>query len=256
MLIDSHCHLDRLELTPYGGELDGAIQHAHQRGVDMMLCVSINMENFPAVRAIAERYDEVYASVGVHPNDNEGHDPSLDELIELADHPKVIAIGETGLDYFRSEGDLEWQRERFRRHIAAAKQTGKPLIVHSREAREDTLRVLEEERADEVGGIMHCFVEDMTTAERAMALGFLISFSGIVTFRNATALQEVARQVPAEMLLVETDAPYLAPIPYRGKPNEPAYVRDVAEFVAKLRGVSVELLAEQTTANFKRLFSL
>lgn len=256
MLIDSHCHLDRLELTPYGGELDGAIQHAHQRGVDMMLCVSINMENFPAVRAIAERYDEVYASVGVHPNDNEGHDPSLDELIKLADHPKVIAIGETGLDYFRSEGDLEWQRERFRRHIAAAKQTGKPLIVHSRDAREDTLRVLEEERADEVGGIMHCFVEDMTTAERAMALGFLISFSGIVTFRNATALQEVARQVPAEMLLVETDAPYLAPIPYRGKPNEPAYVRDVAEFVAKLRGVSVELLAEQTTANFKRLFSL
>lgn len=256
MLIDSHCHLDRLELTPYGGNLDGAIAHAHQRGVDLMLCVSINMENFPAVRAIAERYDEVYATVGVHPNDNEGHDPSLDELIELADHPKVIAIGETGLDYFRSEGDLEWQRERFRRHIAAAKQTGKPLIVHSREAREDTLRVLEEERADEVGGIMHCFVEDMATAERAMALGFLISFSGIVTFRNATALQEVARQVPAEMLLVETDAPYLAPIPYRGKPNEPAYVRDVAEFVAKLRGVSFEQLAEQTTTNFKRLFSL
>jgi TatD DNase family protein len=256
MLIDSHCHLDRLELTPYGGNLDGAIEHAHQRGVDLMLCVSINMENFPAVRAIAERYDEVYASVGVHPNDNDGHDPSLDELVELADHPKVIAIGETGLDYFRSEGDLEWQRERFRRHIAAAKKTGKPLIVHSREAREDTMRVLEEERADEVGGIMHCFVEDMATAERAMALGFLISFSGIVTFRNATALQEVAQRIPAAMLLVETDAPYLAPIPYRGKPNEPAYVRDVAEFVAKLRGVSVELLAEQTTANFKRLFNL
>lgn len=256
MLIDSHCHLDRLELTPYGGELDGAIAHAHQRGVELMLCVSINMENFPAVRAIAERYDEVYASVGVHPNDNEGHDPSLDELVQLADHPKVIAIGETGLDYFRSEGNLDWQRERFRRHIAAAKQTGKPLIVHSREAREDTMRVLEEERADEVGGIMHCFVEDMATAERAMALGFLISFSGIVTFRNATALQEVARQVPEKMLLVETDAPYLAPIPYRGKPNEPAYVRDVAEFVAKLRGVSFEQLAEQTTANFKRLFSL
>lgn len=256
MLIDSHCHLDRLELTPYGGELDGAIAHAHQRGVDLMLCVSINMENFPAVRAIAERYDEVYASVGVHPNDNEGHDPSLDELITLADHPKVIAIGETGLDYFRSEGDLDWQRERFRRHIAAAKQTGKPLIVHSREAREDTLRVLEEERADEVGGIMHCFVEDMATAERAMAMGFLISFSGIVTFRNATALQEVAQHIPAEMLLVETDAPYLAPIPHRGKPNEPAYVRDVAEFVAKLRGVSLELLSEQTSNNFKRLFHL
>jgi TatD DNase family protein len=256
MLIDSHCHLDRLELTPYGGNLDGAIAHAHQRGVDLMLCVSINMENFPAVRAIAERYDEVYASVGVHPNDNDGHDPFLDELIQLADHPKVIAIGETGLDYFRSEGDLEWQRERFRRHIAAAKLTGKPLIVHSREAREDTLRVLEEERANEVGGIMHCFVEDMATAERAMALGFLISFSGIVTFRNAAALQEVARHIPHDKLLVETDAPYLAPIPYRGKPNEPAYVRDVAEFVANLRGVSVELLSEQTSNNFRRLFRL
>lgn len=256
MLIDSHCHLDRLELSPYGGNLDGAIAAAHQRGVDLMLCVSIDMNNFPEVRAIAERYAEVYASVGVHPNETEGHDPSVEELVHLADHPKVIAIGETGLDYFRSEGDLEWQRERFRRHIAAAKQTGKPLIVHSREAREDTLRILEEEGADEAGGIMHCFVEGMATAERAMALGFLISFSGIVTFRNATALQEVARNVPAEMLLVETDAPYLAPIPHRGKPNEPAYVRDVAEFVAKLRGVPVELLAEQTSNNFRRLFRL
>jgi len=256
MLIDSHCHLDRLELTPYDGNLDGAIAAAHQRGVDLMLCVSIDMNNFPDVRALAERYPEVYASVGVHPNETEGHDPSVEELVQLASHPKVIAIGETGLDYFRSEGDLEWQRERFRRHIAAAKQTGKPLIVHSREAREDTMRVLEEEKANEVGGIMHCFVEDMATAERAMALGFLISFSGIVTFRNAAALQEVARHVPADMLLVETDAPYLAPVPHRGKPNEPAYVRDVAEFVAKLRGVSVELIEEQTTANFKRLFHL
>ena len=256
MLIDSHCHLDRLELTPYGGNLDGAIAHAHQRGVGLMLCVSINMENFPDVRAIAERYDDVYASVGVHPNETEGHDPSLDELIQLADHPKVIAIGETGLDYFRSEGDLEWQRERFRRHIAAAKKTGKPLIVHSRDAREDTISVLEEERADKVGGIMHCFVEDMTTAERAMALGFLISFSGIVTFRNAAALQEVARHIPSDRLLVETDAPYLAPIPHRGKPNEPAYVRDVAEFIAKLRGISIELLSEQTSSNFRQLFHL
>lgn len=256
MLIDSHCHLDRLELTPYGGQLDGAIAAAHQRGVDLMLCVSIDMNNFPEVRAIAERYEEVYASVGVHPNETGGHDPSVEELVHLADHPKVIAIGETGLDYYRSEGDLEWQRARFRRHIAAAKQTGKPLIVHSREAREDTLRVLEEEGAHEVGGIMHCFVEDMATAERAMALGFLISFSGIVTFRNAAALQEVARMVPAEMLLVETDAPYLAPIPHRGKPNEPAYVRDVAEFVAKLRDVPVELLAQQTSDNFRRLFRL
>lgn len=256
MLIDSHCHLDRLELTPYGGHLDGAIEHAHQRGVELMLCVSINMENFPAVRAIAERYESVYASVGVHPNESEGHDPTSDELVRLAAHPKVIAIGETGLDYFRSEGDLEWQRDRFRRHITAAKLTGKPLIIHSREAREDTLRVLEEEGAGEVGGIMHCFVEDMPTAERAMALGFLISFSGIVTFRNATALQAVARHVPADMLLVETDAPYLAPIPHRGKPNEPAYVRDVAEFIAKLRGVSVEMLAAQTSSNFRRLFRL
>ncbi|HEY0722007.1 MAG TPA: TatD family hydrolase [Gammaproteobacteria bacterium] len=256
MLIDSHCHLDRLELTPYGGNLDGAIEHAHQRGVELMLCVSINMENFPAVRAIAERYAEVYASVGVHPNETEGHDPTIDELVSLAAHPKVIAIGETGLDYFRSEGDLEWQRDRFRRHISAAKLSGKPLIIHSREARADTLRILEEERAGEVGGIMHCFVEDRATAERAMALGFLISFSGIVTFRNAAALQEVAQHIPADRLLVETDAPYLAPIPHRGKPNEPAYVRDVAEFIAQLRGVSLEMVAQQTSSNFRRLFQL
>jgi TatD DNase family protein len=256
MLIDSHCHLDRLDLTPYGGKLSGALEHAHAQGVGLMLCVCINMGNFPAVRQLAEQYDNVFATVGVHPNDIEAHEPTVDELVALANHPKVIGIGETGLDYFRSEGDVEWQRERFRRHIAAAKQSGKPLIVHSREAREDTLHILEEEGAQEVGGIMHCFVEDLATAERAMAMGFLISFSGIVTFRTATALQEVARHIPLDYLLVETDAPYLAPVPYRGKPNEPAYVRLVAEYLAELRGEESSTLIDATTANFKRLFKL
>lgn len=256
MLVDSHCHLDRLDLTPYDGKLDGALQKARQQGVELMLCVCINMENFPAVRTIAEQHDDIYASVGVHPNDSDVHEPTVEELVAMADHPKVIAIGETGLDYYRSEGDVEWQRERFRRHIAAAKLCGKPLIIHSREAREDTLRLMAEEGAHEVGGIMHCFVEDLETAERAMAMGFYISFSGIVTFRNATALQEVARQIPAERLLIETDAPYLAPIPFRGKPNEPAYVRLVAEFIAQLRGESSESISQATTANFKRLFKL
>jgi TatD DNase family protein len=256
MLVDSHCHLDRLDLSPYGGELSGALEHAHAQGVGLMLCVCINMGNFPAVRSLAERYADVFATVGVHPNDVDEHEPTVDELVTLATHPKVIGIGETGLDYFRSEGDVEWQRERFRRHISAAKRSGKPLIVHSREAREDTLRILEEEGAREVGGIMHCFVEDMITAQRAMEMGFLISFSGIVTFRNATVLQEVARHIPLDQLLVETDAPYLAPVPYRGKPNEPAYVRLVAEFIAELRGIDTNTLSEATTANFKRLFKL
>lgn len=256
MIIDSHCHLDRLELTPYQGRLERALDHARAQGVELMLCVCINMENFPAVLAIAERHAFVYATVGVHPNDADVHEPSVAELIALANHPKVIGIGETGLDYFRSEGDVEWQRERFRRHIAAARATGKPLIIHSREAKDDTLRILEEEGAGEVGGIMHCFVEDLETAQRAMALGFYVSFSGIVTFRNATALQEVARHIPLDRLLVETDAPYLAPMPHRGKPNEPAYVRLVAEFLAKLRGEPFEMLARETTANFKRLFKL
>jgi TatD DNase family protein len=256
MLIDSHCHLDRLDLTPFDGELANALAFALERGVERFLCVAIDMENVNAVIEIAQKYPQIYASVGVHPNEQERDEPSVEQLLELAANDKVIAIGETGLDYFRSEGDLSWQHQRFRTHITAAKESGKPLIIHCREAREDTLRILAEEGADEVGGIMHCFVEDLATAERAMELGFYISFSGIVTFNSAKDLKEVARAVPADRLLVETDAPYLAPAPYRGRSNQPAYVREVAECIAELRGVSYEEIAVQTGENFQRLFRL
>lgn len=256
MLIDSHCHLDRLDLTPFDGELTNALAFARERGVERFLCVAIDMENIPAVLELAQRYPQVYASVGVHPNEQGREEPSVEQLLKLAAHDKVVAIGETGLDYFRSEGDLGWQHQRFRTHIAAAKACGKPLIIHCREARGDLLRMLEEEGADTVGGVMHCFVEDLATAERAMELGFYISFSGIVTFNSARELQAVARAVPADRLLVETDAPYLAPVPYRGKSNQPAYVREVAEYIAGLRGVSYEAIAQQTGENFKTLFRL
>ncbi len=253
-LIDSHCHLDRLDLSHFDGELGKALSAAADNDVSAFLCVGINLDNLPAVMAIAREHANVHASIGVHPNENEGPEPTVEQLVALAEDPKVVAIGETGLDYFRSEGDLQWQRDRFRRHITAAKQAGKPLIVHSREAKEDTLRVLEEEDAATVGGVMHCFVEDWPTARRAMEMGFYISFSGIVTFNSARDLQAVARQVPSDRLLVETDAPYLAPVPHRGKPNQPAYVRFVAEKLAELRGESYESLAAQTTDNFHRLF--
>ncbi|MCW8918881.1 MAG: TatD family hydrolase [Gammaproteobacteria bacterium] len=256
MLTDSHCHLDRLELTPFDGELANALAFARERGVERLLCVAIDMENIPAVLELARRYPQVYASVGVHPNEQGREEPTVEQLLELASNDKVIAIGETGLDYFRSEGDLHWQHQRFRTHIAAAKACNKPLIIHCREAREDLLRMLEEEGADAVGGVMHCFVEDLATAERAMALGFYISFSGIITFNSARELRAVAQAVPADRLLVETDAPYLAPVPYRGKSNQPAYVREVAEYIAGLRGVSYEAIAQQTGENFNTLFRL
>jgi len=255
-LVDSHCHLDRLDLEPFGGTLDGALDAARENGVGHMLCVCIDMDNFPAVKTIAEQHENIFASVGVHPNEEDVDEPDAARLVSLADHPKVIGIGETGLDYFRSEGDVEWQRERFRTHIDAAKQTGKPLIIHSREAREDTIRIMREEGADQPGGVMHCFVEDWETAKAAMDLGFYISFSGIVTFNNAKELKEVARKVPADRLLVETDSPYLAPVPNRGKSNHPAWVKHVAEHVAELRGESLETVAARTTANFFRLFGL
>jgi TatD DNase family protein len=256
MLVDSHCHLDRLDLEPFGGDLANALQQAGENGVGRFLCVAIDRGNIPEVIAIAERFDNVYASVGVHPNEEEDGEVTTEELVALAAHPKVIAIGETGLDYFRSEGELEWQKQRFRNHIAAAKACRKPLIIHSREAREDTIRLMRDERAQEAGGIMHCFVEDWETARQAMEMGFYISFSGIVTFRNAEALREVALKVPSDRLLVETDSPYLAPVPHRGKSNQPAYVRDVAAFLAELRGVSFEQMSAQTTNNFNRLFGL
>jgi TatD DNase family protein len=256
MLVDSHCHLDRLDLSQVDGKLTGLLNAAAELDVAHFLCVSINLEDYPAMLKIAEQHDQVSASVGLHPNERDGHDPGIDELVDYAKHPKVIAIGETGLDYFRSEGDLDWQRDRFRRHIAAAKQTGKPLIIHSRDAKEDTLKILEEESAGEVGGVMHCFTGDWDMAQRAMDLNFYISFSGIVTFKSARELQEVATRVPAERYLVETDSPYLAPVPHRGKPNQPAFVRYVAEFIAELRGESYEEVAAATTENFRTLFKV
>ncbi len=253
-LIDSHCHLDRLDLKAHGGDINNVIAQAKELAVMQMLCVGINLEAWPEMMKIVEAHDNIYASVGVHPNEDEGEDPSVERLVELARHPKVIAIGETGLDYFRSEGDLDWQRDRFRRHIAAAKQTNKPLIIHSREAQPDTLNIMAEEGAEQVGGIMHCFVDDWESARRAIELNFVISFSGIVTFNSAKELKEVAKLCPLDKMLVETDSPYLTPIPFRGKSNQPGYTRYVAEHIAELRGISLEEVAAATTANFYRLF--
>lgn len=255
LLVDSHCHLDRLDLKPFDGNLEGALENAHEHGVGHMLCVCIDLEHFHDVLKPARTHDNIYASVGVHPNEREGEEPDIQRLVDLATDPDIVAIGETGLDYFRIEGDVEWQQQRFRNHIAAARQTGKPLIIHMRDATDDTLRIMKEESAGDAAGVMHCFVEDWDTAKKAMDLGFYISFSGIVTFKNATELKEVARKMPAELMLVETDSPYLAPMPYRGKSNQPAYVKYVAEHIAELRNESLEKITESTTENFFRLFS-
>lgn len=256
MLVDSHCHLDRLDLAAHGGSLDAALDAARARGVGQFLCIGVSADNAQAVKALAERYADVHCSVGVHPLDLEpGSAPALDWLLGELAHPRVVAIGETGLDYHYEPEAAELQQEAFRLHLEAARITAKPVIVHTREARADTLALLREAALPQAG-VLHCFTEDWEMARSALDLGFYISLSGIVTFRNADALREVARQVPADRLLVETDSPYLAPIPHRGKPNLPEYVRDVAEFLATLRGVSLETLAEQTTANFHRLFPL
>ncbi|MBK9160278.1 MAG: TatD family hydrolase [Nitrosomonadales bacterium] len=251
--VDSHCHLNFPELAD---DLDNILAHMRQNDVINALCVSVNLKDFTQVLALAERHGHLYASVGVHPDYEDVEEPSVAGLVELARHPEVIAIGETGLDYFRLKGDLEWQRERFRTHIRAARETGKPLIVHTREAAADTLRLMAEEKAGEAGGVMHCFTETWEVAEAALAMGFYISFSGIVTFKNAKQLKEVARRVPLERILIETDAPYLAPVPHRGKLNQPAYVKHVAEEIAALRGISLEETGRCTTENFMRLFGL
>lgn len=250
-LVDSHCHLN---FEPLGSDLDEVLRHARDHGVEYFLCVGVNLEDFPEVRRLAHLHDSIFASVGVHPNERAGRDPEAAELQTLAADERVVAIGETGLDYYRSEGELDWQRERFRRHIRAARACGKPLIVHTREAARDTLQILREEHAAEVGGVMHCFTEDWDTARAALDLNFHISFSGILTYKSAETLRAVAAQVPAERLLVETDAPYLAPVPHRGQTNRPGYVRQVAECLAQVRGAALENLAEQTTGNFFRLF--
>lgn len=250
-LVDSHCHLN---FEPLNAGLEAVLQRARDNGVGHMLCVSVTLETFPEIRQIAHKHANVFASVGVHPNEREGREPSVDDLVDLAKDERVVAIGETGLDYYRSQGDMAWQQERFRHHIRAAKECGMPLIIHTREAAADTLRIMREERAGEIGGVMHCFTESWEVARAALDLGFYISFSGIVTFRSAEALCEVAKQVPQDRLLIETDAPYLAPMPFRGKTNEPAFVKYVAECLATLRAASFEDTAACTTKNFFALF--
>jgi TatD DNase family protein len=253
MLVDSHCHLDFPELA---ARLDDALALMRENGVTHALCVSVTLEAFPQVRALAERYPHIYGSVGVHPDYPDVPLVTEAELVALADHPKIVAVGETGLDYFRIKGDCEWQRERFRTHIRAARRCRKPLIIHMREAAPDTLRIMAEEGAGEVGGVMHCFTGSWEEARAAIELGFHISFSGIVTFKNAQALREVARQVPLDRLLIETDSPYLAPAPFRGKTNEPGLVKYVAEEIARQHKVPLEQVGSVTSGNFFRLFDI
>lgn len=252
-LVDSHCHLDMLDLGAHEGDLERVIEGARAQGVGHILNVCVSLKEFPTVLATAKRYPFVSASVGLHPNEQE-EETSAEELGRLAQDDKVVAIGETGLDYYRSTGDMEWQKQRFREHILAAKETDRPLIVHSRQAKEDTLRLLKEESAEQVQGVLHCFTEDWDMAKQALDLGFYISFSGIVTFRNAATVQEVAKRMPLERILLETDSPYLAPVPNRGKPNEPAFMVHTAQFIATLRGIDFEQVALETTANFFSLF--
>ncbi len=251
MFVDSHCHLDFPELA---AQLDALLARMAANDVVAALCVAVNLEDFPRLLALVESNPRLFASVGVHPDYPDVNEPDVATLVAHAAHPKVVAIGETGLDYYRLTDAPEWQRERFRVHIRAARAANKPLIVHMRSASEDTVRILREEGAEAVGGVMHCFTGDWPSAEAAMELGFCISFSGIVTFRSATELREVAARVPDKWLLIETDSPYLAPEPHRGKRCEPAFVRHVAERLATVRGTSVERIGEITTNNFHRIF--
>ena len=256
MLVDSHCHLDRVDLKPFENDFTNFMTHTLESGVENMLCVSIDLESWPAMVSLVEGYPQISLSVGVHPNDLDRREPDVEELVSLSKHPGVVAIGETGLDYFRSEGDLDWQRVRFRTHIQAARACGKPLIIHTRDAREDTIRIMQEEGAADIGGVMHCFTENWEMARQALEMGFYISFSGIITFKNAADLREVAARVPMEQILIETDSPYLAPVPHRGKSNQPAYVKEVAECVAEIKGLSMEEVARLTRENFFRCFPL
>jgi TatD DNase family protein len=252
MLVDSHCHLDFPEIAD---QIDSVLALMRENQVERALCVSVTLEDFPRVRGLAEIYPHIHASVGVHPDYEKVDAVSIAELLALADHPRVVAIGETGLDYFRLKGDLEWQRERFRTHIRAARECGKPLIIHTRAAAADTLRIMREEGAEKAGGVMHCFTESAEVAQAAMDLGFYISFSGIVTFKNAKEIKAVAVQVPMEQMLVETDSPYLAPVPYRGRTNQPGYVKHVAEEIARLKGLDFDEVCRTTTGNFYKLFN-
>jgi TatD DNase family protein len=251
--VDSHCHINFPDLVV---NIDDVLAKMRANDVVSALCVSVNLADFPQVLALAVQHSHIYASVGVHPDYEDVEEPSVAQLVKLAEHPKIIAIGETGLDYFRLTGDLEWQRERFRTHIRASIACKKPLIIHTRSSAEDTIRIMQEENAHEAGGVMHCFTESWDVAEAAIAMGFYISFSGIVTFKNAKQIKEVAQRMPMERILIETDSPYLAPTPYRGKLNQPAYVKHVAEEIALLRSISVDEVGRLTTENFERLFKV
>ncbi len=253
MFVDSHCHLNFPELA---ADLPAVLEAMAANRVTHALCISVTLSELPAVLQLAADHANLYATVGVHPDTEGAAEPSVAELVALAARPKVVAIGETGLGYYRLTGDLSWQRERFRKHIRAARETAKPLVIHTRSAADDTLAIMREERAGDSGGVMHCFTETWEVAAAAIELGFHISFSGIVTFKNAAAIKEVARRVPLERMLIETDAPYLAPVPFRGKTNQPAYVRYVAEEIARLRDVAVDEIAAATSANFFRLFGV
>ena len=250
-IIDSHCHINFPELV---SDIDGVMERMAENHVSNALCVSVNLEKFPEVLSLAERYENIYASVGVHPDTQSGEDPTVERLVSLSAHPKVVAIGETGLDYFRTEGDTTWQRDRFRAHIQAAREVNKPLIIHTREAGDDTLGILREEGEGLVRGVMHCFTETLEFARASIDLGFFISFSGIITFKNAQEIRDVAKVIPLESILIETDSPYLAPVPKRGKTNEPSYVRYVLEEVARVKELPIDVVAQATTQNFHRLF--
>lgn len=253
MFVDSHCHLDFPELA---ADIDVLLAAMREARVTHALCVAVDLADWPRVHGLATAHANLYATAGVHPDYPDTEEPTVERLVELASRPKVVAIGETGLDYYRLEGDLGWQRERFRTHIRAARATRKPLVVHTRAAARDTMAIMAEEGARDVGGVMHCFTETWEVAQAALDLGFHISFSGIVTFRNATELKDIARRVPLDRLLIETDSPYLAPVPHRGKRNHPALVVHVAEEIAKLRGLPLDQVARSTTANFFRLFAI
>ena len=256
MLIDSHCHLDRIDLKPYEDDFSCFMTAAKANQLEHLLCIAIDLESYPAMLDLVLNFPEISLTVGVHPNVKECKDPSVDELVALGKLNKIIGIGETGLDYFRSEGDLSWQHQRFRNHIRAAKILKKPLIIHTREAKADTLKILKDEGAEEIGGIIHCFTEDWEFAQKALDLNFYISFSGIITFNNATTIRDVVKKIPSDKFLIETDSPYLAPVPFRGRPNYPIYVRYIAEQIAELRGITVNKAADITTNNFYNLFQL
>jgi len=256
VLVDSHCHLDCIDLSEFDNNFDKLIQDSLNAGIEHMLCVSINLQKYPAMLEKVRQYQNISVSAGMHPMADETDEFSVDYLTELADDEKVVAIGETGLDYYYHKGDPQWQLQRFRAHIQVANQVNKPVIIHTRDAGDDTLKVLQEESAEQCGGVIHCFTETQEFANQALEMGLMISISGIVTFRNADVLRKIAKSIPDNRLLIETDSPYLAPMPHRGKQNQPAFVRHVAETLADIRNTSVEHIAEISRNNYYQLFNI